>query len=100
MKKDQSIFQIQRFLYTIFGYQKIYLCNNSPPITHSSEAFKFYKAFIFFNNFIFLHVFMAKIFCRGKKIFHGFINNVTNTSVNFSRFFFHRLFLKMEIGSD
>ena len=33
---------------------------------------------------------MAKIFCRGKKIFHGFINNVTNTSVNFSGFFFHR----------
>lgn len=37
---------------------------------------------------MFLHVFMAKIVYRGKKIFHGFINNVTNTSINFSGLFF------------
>lgn len=37
---------------------------------------------------MFLHVFMAKIVYRGKKIFQGFINNVTNTSINFSGLFF------------
>ena len=37
---------------------------------------------------MFRHVFMAKIFYRGKTIFHGFINNVTYTSINFSGLFF------------
>lgn len=41
---------------------------------------------------------MAKIFYRGKKIFHGFINNVTNTSVKFSGLFLIDIFKKWRQG--
>lgn len=41
---------------------------------------------------------MAKIFYRGKKIFHGFINNVTNTFVNFSGLFLIDIFKKWRQG--